>query len=62
MPPRIPGVSKDSQCNYPLDWDLEVLCPDIQPELKKTVTFYQKSVIFDGFWRFFEVHTISAEY
>ena len=24
--------------------------------------FYQKSVIFDGFWRFFEVHSILAQY
>jgi hypothetical protein len=24
--------------------------------------FFKKSVIFDGFWRFFEVHTILAKY
>jgi len=26
------------------------------------MNFYQKSFIFDGFWRFFEVSSILAEY
>ena len=31
-------------------------------KIEKTMKFYQKSVIFNGFQRFFEVHTILAEY
>jgi hypothetical protein len=31
-------------------------------KIEETKKFYKKSVIFDGFWRFFEVHTILAKY
>jgi hypothetical protein len=31
-------------------------------KIDKTMNFYKKSVIFDGFWRFFEVSSILAEY
>ena len=35
-----------------------------QVKLKKTTTkkFYHKSVILDGFWKFYEVHSILAKY
>jgi hypothetical protein len=43
--------------------DLEVYCVNIQPKLKKKTTkFYQKSIIFNSFLRFLEVHSILAEY
>ena len=42
---------------------LEVYCVNIQPKLKKKTTkFYQKSIIFNSFLRFLEVHSILAEY
>ena len=31
-------------------------------KIEKTMKFYQKSVIFDGFWRFFKVSSTMAEY
>jgi hypothetical protein len=31
-------------------------------KIEETKKFYKKSVIFNGFWRFFEVHSILAQY
>jgi hypothetical protein len=32
------------------------------PKIDETKKFYKKSVIFYGFWRFLEVHSILAKY
>jgi hypothetical protein len=47
--------------------DLEVYCANIQPKLKKLRSSKEHqsfliSTIFDGFWRFFEVHSILTKY
>ena len=54
----IPGVSKNAPLSTVLGFGGLMLYNSA--EIEKTVKFYQKSVIFDGFWRFFEVHSILA--
>jgi hypothetical protein len=41
---------------------LEVCCAGQLQKTEKPKKFYQKSVIFYDFWRFFEVHSVLAKY
>ena len=59
-PSRTQGVSKDGTLSTKVGFG--GLALKYSAKISKTVKFYQKSVIFDDFWRLFEVHSILAEW